>query len=76
MNIPESFVFQDEEAALAFLESILWPHGAECLHCGVVGTAYGIAANPAKRVTRFRFSRFVFVAVRCKKARRPWQQRR
>lgn len=28
-----------EEAALAYVEAKLWPHGATCPHCGVVGEA-------------------------------------
>ncbi len=28
--------FQDEEAAYAKLESIVWPHGPVCPHCGVM----------------------------------------
>src|SRR5260370_36796045 len=50
MSILNRPYFRDEESAHAFLESILWPDGAECPHCGVTGTAYKIAANPAKRV--------------------------
>ena len=50
MSILNREYFRDEEAAHAFLESILWPDGAECPHCGTVGTAYKITANPAKRV--------------------------
>ncbi|HTY65489.1 MAG TPA: IS1595 family transposase [Alphaproteobacteria bacterium] len=50
MSILNRPYFRDEEAAHAFLESILWPSGPVCPHCGVVGTAYKIAANPAKRV--------------------------
>lgn len=50
MSILNCPYFRDEEAAHAFLESILWSDGAECPHCGAVGTAYKIAANSAKRV--------------------------
>jgi transposase-like protein len=50
MSILNRPYFRDEEAAHVFLESILWPDGAECPHCGVIGGAYKIAANPAKRV--------------------------
>ncbi|MGH7014286.1 MAG: IS1595 family transposase [Stellaceae bacterium] len=50
MSILNRPYFRDEEAAHAFLESILWPSGPVCPHCGVIGTAYKIAANPAKRV--------------------------
>ena len=50
MSVLNRPYFRDEEAAHGFLEAIVWPGGAECPHCGVVGTAYKIAANPAKRV--------------------------
>jgi len=32
--------FQNDEAARAMLESILWPEGPVCAHCGVVNHAY------------------------------------
>src|ERR1700687_6103806 len=32
--------FQNDEAARAMLESILWPDGPVCPHCGVVDCAY------------------------------------
>src|SRR3984957_15827490 len=32
--------FQNDEAARAMLESILWPEGPVCCHCGVVNHAY------------------------------------
>ena len=50
MSILNRPYFRDEEAAFAFLESILWRDGTVCPHCGVIGTAIKIKANPAKRV--------------------------
>ena len=32
--------FQNDEAARAMLESILWPEGPVCAHCGVVNHSY------------------------------------
>jgi transposase-like protein len=32
--------FHDENAARAYLEALLWPHGPVCPHCGVIGHAY------------------------------------
>jgi transposase-like protein len=32
--------FQNDEAARAMLESILWPDGPVCVHCGVINHAY------------------------------------
>ena len=48
MSILNRPYFRGEEAAFTFLESILWPDGTVCPHCGVIGMAYKIAANPAK----------------------------
>jgi transposase-like protein len=42
--------FHDEEAAFAFLEEALSPAGPVCPHCGVVGNASRIKANPEKRI--------------------------
>lgn len=50
MSILNQPYFRDEEAAHSFLENILWKDGAVCPHCGVVGNAYKIKANPEKRV--------------------------
>ncbi|HKX10959.1 MAG TPA: IS1595 family transposase [Stellaceae bacterium] len=50
MSILTRPYFRDEQAAHAFLESILWPHGPVCPHCGGIGKAYRIAANPERRV--------------------------
>ncbi|MDR3513200.1 MAG: IS1595 family transposase [Caulobacteraceae bacterium] len=36
LNAPQ---FQSEEAAFAYVEGKLWPNGATCPHCGVVGEA-------------------------------------
>jgi transposase-like protein len=37
MRIADNPVFQDAEAARDFLESLLWPDGAVCPHCGLIG---------------------------------------
>ncbi len=50
MSILDATFFRDEEAAYAKLESILWPHGPECPHCGVMNEAHKITANPGKKV--------------------------
>ena len=36
LNAPH---LKDEAAAFAYVEAHLWPHGATCPHCGVVGEA-------------------------------------
>jgi transposase-like protein len=40
MDIFSAPHFRDDEAARKFLESILWPDGPVCPHCGVIGRAY------------------------------------
>ena len=50
MSILSREYFHNEEAAFAYLESILWPTGPVCPHCGVIDDAYKIKANPEKRV--------------------------
>jgi transposase-like protein len=37
MRIADNPVFQDAEAAREFLESLLWPDGPACPHCGLIG---------------------------------------
>lgn len=39
MNIADNPVFQDAEKAREFLESLLWPDGPICPHCGLIGCA-------------------------------------
>jgi transposase-like protein len=38
--ITDNPIFQDAEKAREFLESLLWPDGPVCPHCGIVGAAY------------------------------------
>src|SRR5690242_13804501 len=40
----------DEAEAFALLESILWPNGPVCPHCGAMDKLYRIKANPKRRV--------------------------
>jgi len=42
--------FPDDATARAFLESLRWPNGPVCPHCGVVNNAYRIAPNMGKKV--------------------------
>ncbi len=39
-SIADNPVFQNAEKAREFLESLLWPDGPVCPHCGAVGCAY------------------------------------
>ena len=46
-------LFNDADAARAFLESVRWPDGPVCPHCGVEGDAYKLEPKPgAKRPVR------------------------
>jgi transposase-like protein len=40
----------NEAAAYEFAESVLWPEGPVCPHCGCMGKVKAIAPNPEKRV--------------------------
>jgi len=50
MSILNAPHFQNEEAAFARVEAVLWPDGPVCHHCGGVDRIKAIPANPAKRV--------------------------
>ena len=44
--------FHDEAAAFAHVESVIWPHGPVCPHCGNVGKMYalkGVRTKPSKK---------------------------
>ena len=38
--------FQNDEAARALIESIRWPSGPACSHCGVIGHSYAVSGRP------------------------------
>ena len=40
MSIADNPIFHDANAARDWLESLLWPEGPICPHCGLVGAAY------------------------------------
>lgn len=50
MSILSKPLFHNEKAAFEYLESVLWPDGPVCPHCGVVEGAYKIAPNLKKKV--------------------------
>ncbi len=50
MSIAADPCFHDSAAAYRVLERVLWLRGPVCPHCGNVGHAYRIAANPKRRV--------------------------
>ena len=37
--------FHNEAAARALIESVRWPNGPVCSHCGTVGHAYAVAGR-------------------------------
>ena len=45
-------IFTDEDKARAYFESIRWPNGPVCTHCGNADATrvYSITANPAHKV--------------------------
>ena len=52
MSILNAKHFHDEEAAFAELESILWPNGPVCPHCGSLDRIYvlkGVRSKPSKK---------------------------
>jgi transposase-like protein len=51
MSVLNAKHFHDEEAAFAKLESVLWPHGPVCPHCGNNERIYalqGVRSKPSK----------------------------
>ncbi|WP_417497038.1 IS1595 family transposase [Maricaulis sp.] len=50
MSVLSAPHFHNEEAAFAKLESVIWPNGPVCPHCGSDAKVYAIKANAAKRV--------------------------
>lgn len=52
MSVLSKPYMHDEAAAFAHVESILWPDGPVCPHCGVVDSAYkleGVRTKPSKK---------------------------
>lgn len=50
MSVLSKPYFHDEEAAFAYLESVIWADGAVCPHCGGVDRITKVKANPEKRI--------------------------
>src|SRR6056297_2212590 len=52
MSVLSKPYMHDEAAAFAHVESIIWPEGPICPHCGVVDRAYrltGVRSKPSKK---------------------------
>jgi transposase-like protein len=50
MSVLSAPYFHDEAEAFAYLESVIWPEGPTCPHCGAVDRISHIKPNQAKRV--------------------------
>lgn len=50
MSVLSKPYFHNEEAAFAYLESVIWADGVTCPHCGAVDRITKVKANPAKRI--------------------------
>lgn len=50
MSVLSKPYFHNEEAAFAYLESVIWADGAVCPHCGGVDRITKVKANPEKRI--------------------------
>ncbi len=52
MSVLSAKYMHDEAAAFEHVESMLWPHGTVCPHCGVLDNAYklkGVRSKPSKK---------------------------
>lgn len=54
MSITDNPVFQDETAAREFLESLLWPDGPICPHCGLIGCSNQLHGKGGPKGTKHR----------------------
>jgi transposase-like protein len=50
MSVLNALYFHDEQAAFDHVESVLWPTGPVCPHCGCTGRIGTVKPNPEKRV--------------------------
>lgn len=50
MSVLSKPYFHNEEAAFAYLESVIWTDGAVCPHCGGIDRITKVKANPEKRI--------------------------
>ena len=50
MAVLSATYMHDEAAAFEHVESLLWPHGPVCPHCGGVDRITKVKANPEKRI--------------------------
>jgi len=50
MSVLSKPYFHSEEAAVGYLESVIWADGKTCTHCGGLDRITKVKANPAKRI--------------------------
>src|SRR5262245_44230356 len=48
-DVTKNPIFHDEDAARAYLESVIWPDGVTCPHCGVTGPQIVAVATTTTR---------------------------
>lgn len=61
MSILSAPHFHSEEAAYAYVEARIWPHGPVCPKCGVIGTAYKLNGKSTR-----------IGVYKCKDCRKPF----
>ena len=45
LSIADNPIFHDATAVCEWLETLLWPDGSVCPHCGLVGAAYKLSGK-------------------------------
>ena len=59
MSILSAPYFHSEEAAYAFVEARIWPHGPVCPKCGVIGNSAKLGGTQGRRAESRKFRRIV-----------------
>lgn len=70
MSVLSKAYMHDEAAAFAHVESILWPDGPVCPHCGVVDRAYrleGVKTKPSKKHPEGKVRQGLWKCRKCRK---------
>lgn len=50
MSVLSKPYFHDEQAAIDYLESVIWPNGSHCPHCGNAGKIYALKKGESTRL--------------------------
>jgi len=70
MSILARKYFYDEAAAFEYVESILWPEGPVCPHCGGMDKAYklkGVRTKPSKKYPEGKERHGLYKCSHCRK---------